>query len=476
MIERRGFRTGFAILVFFTMLAGDAWRYSISWYGWGVIILALAVGTVLLLWRGRTSIRPFPAPLLIFLVLATASIAWSFYPALTAVGALAQWLTTGAATALAISLSWAELLRALGLALRAILGLSLAFELVVALVIRHAVLPFWVDYDTKSVPKLLYWSRDVLFVDGKIQGIVGNSSLLAMIALLGLIVFGVQLAARSVGRVSGTLWMLLAALIAAITRSATIFVGIAVCVAVLAAVLAVRRARTRRTRIITYWTLAALVLSGAAIVTVSIRQLLALLGKSDTLTGRLGIWDAVIGLAQQRPVAGWGWISYWAPWVAPFKNLVKKAGVQQLHAHNAWLDVWLQLGILGVAVVAALVLLTVYRAWRMATRVPAPHSEALGSAPEPVRGPFVTSAPGRSGAVVSQWRVRRRDRPTSPPYPPAASALTLLPILLLTALLVQSLAESRLIVEYGWLLLALLAVKSARRDPVTSKVTSKVMP
>jgi O-antigen ligase len=134
------------------------------------------------------------------------------------------------------------------------------------------------------------------------------------------------------------------------------------------AVLAVRRARTRRARIATYWTLAALVLAGGALVTLFSRQLLALLGKSDTLTGRLGIWDAVIGLAQQRPVAGWGWISYWAPWVAPFKNLVKKAGVQQLHAHNAWLDVWLQLGILGVVVFAALVLLTGYRAWRMATR------------------------------------------------------------------------------------------------------------
>jgi exopolysaccharide production protein ExoQ len=249
-----------------------------------------------------------------------------------------------------------------------------------------------------------------------------------MIALLGLIVFGVQLAARSVGRLSGTLWMLLAALIAAITRSATIFVGIAVCAAVLAAVLAVRRARTRRARIATYWTLAALVLAGAGLVTLFSRQLLALLGKSDTLTGRLGIWDAVIGLAQQRPVAGWGWISYWAPWVAPFKNLVKKAGVQQLHAHNAWLDVWLQLGILGVVVFAALVLLTVYRAWQMA-----------------IRTPSATAQPATS--------------------PAAASALALLPILLLTALIVQSLAESRLIVEYGWLLLALLAIKTAQQKP-----------
>lgn len=454
MIERRGFRIGFAVLVFFTLLAGDAWRYSISWYGWGVIILAIATGSILLLWHGRKSLRPFPAPLLAFLVLATLSIAWSFYPALTAAGALSQWLTTAGALALAISLSWAELLRALGLALRAILALSLVFELVVSLVIGHAVLPFWVDYGTTSVPKLLYWSRDVLFVDGKIQGIVGNSSLLAMIALLGLIVFGVQLAARSVSRLSGTLWMLLAALIAALTRSATIFVGIAVCAAVLGAVLAVRHARTRRTRIVTYWTLAALVLAAAALVSLFSRQLLALLGKSDTLTGRLGIWDAVIGLAQQRPVVGWGWISYWAPWVAPFKNLVKRAGVQQLHAHNAWLDVWLQLGILGVVVFAALVLLTGYRAWRMATGTLAMATQAPANLANPATPTTLTDAPGQPQ-----------------PSPAAASALALLPILLLTALIVQSLAESRLLVEYGWLLLALLAVKTARETGKGHAVT-----
>jgi hypothetical protein len=49
--------------------------------------------------------------------------------------------------------------------------------------------------------------------------------------------------------------------------------------------------------------------------------------------------------------------------------------------------------------------------------------------------------------------------------PAAASALALLPILLLAALLVQSLAESRLLVEYGWLLLALLAFKTAQHEP-----------
>ena len=425
MLERRGFRIGFATLVLFTVLAGDAWRYSISWYGWGVIALGITVVSVLLLTRHRGWRKPLPVGMVAFLLLATASIAWSYYPAASALGVTAQWVTTIAALGLAVALRWDEILVALGLALRIILGLSVLFELVVALVIRQPVLPLWVDYGSQAkLPKLLYWSRDVLFVDGKIQGIVGNSSLLAMIALLGLIVFGVQLAARTVGRIQGIASLALAALVVGLTRSPTIFIGIAVCAAVLAAILALRHFRSRRGRAVVYAAMGAAVVLAGVGVAVFGRQLLALVGKSETLTGRAGIWDAVIGLAQQRPAFGWGWVSYWVPWVAPFDHLVSRAGVQQLHAHNAWLDVWLQLGIAGLLVFGFFVLVTTLRAWFVAV-----------------------------------------DRPQAGPGEPGRyTATSLLPILIVAALLVQSLAESRLLVEYGWLLMALLAVKMKRRE------------
>ena len=233
MIERRGFRIGFATLALFTTLAGDAWRYSITWYGWGVIVLGLAIGTGVLLVHNRARLRQLPYPMLAFLILATASIACSFYPGLTALGALSQWLTTAGAVAIAVILSWEELLTALGLALRLVLGLSIVFELVVSVFIRHRILPLWVDYgDTEHLPKLLFWSRNLLFVTGKIQGIVGNSSTLAIIALFGLIVFGIQLASRTVRRTWGIVWLLLAAAIVVFTRSGTIYVAVVVCAVV----------------------------------------------------------------------------------------------------------------------------------------------------------------------------------------------------------------------------------------------------
>ncbi|MDO9395056.1 MAG: O-antigen ligase family protein, partial [Herbiconiux sp.] len=126
------------------------------------------------------------------------------------------------------------------------------------------------------------------------------------------------------------------------------------------------------------------------------------------------------GLAAQRPAFGWGWVSYWVPWVEPFTDLAVRKGVTYLQAHNAWLDVWLQLGIAGLVVFIALVVGASYRAWWFAVDLP---RDALGA-------------------------------------PRAQVLLTLAPALLLTALIAQSFFESRLLIEGGWALLVVIAVKT----------------
>jgi len=426
-LDDRRFRLGFAVVALFTVLAGDAWRYSISWYGFAAICVVLAVISVLLVVRerGHWAFSTLPYPLLAFLVLATVSITWSYYPGATALGVVATLVTVIGGLALAVSLTWAELLAALGRTLRIILGLSIAFELIVALFVRAPVLPFWpspgVDYDNlpTPIPKLLYWSRNELFTaDGKIQGVVGNSSLLGFIALLALIVFSIQFAGKTVSRASGIASIVVAALVIYLTRSATITIALVVLAAVVVLVLLLRRFENRRGYI---WAGVAVVVAGGIAVMIAIPdKLLAILGKSPDLTNRTEIWGHVIDLAQQRPAFGWGWVSYWVPWVAPFDTLASNSGVRQLHAHNAWLDIWLQLGIVGLVVFGALVLSTLVRSWLYA-----------------------------------------RERPIGPGFTPVAhTAQSLLPLLIIVALLVQSVAESRLIVEYGLVLLTVMAVRT----------------
>ena len=428
MMASPAFRNGFAVLVFFTVLAGDAWRYSISWYGFGAVAIAITTIAAILLVRERRldrwNVGKLPYPLLAFLLLATVSIAWSHYRGATAIGLLVTWMTIVTAVGVAVTYSWREILNGLAAALRIILGLSLVFELVVATLVRAPLLPFWVDYgDQEKLPKLLYWSRNELFEvfdGGKIQGIVGNSSLLGFVALLGLIVFGLRLAEKRGRGFWPWFWLGIAGLTVLFTRSATITIAIAACAFVVLVILAIRRSRSPRGRAIVYGVIAGAAAAGIAAIFLFSSQLLGVLGKSDDLTGRLLIWERVIGLAQERPAFGWGWISYWMPWVDPFDSLVVRSGVLQLHAHNAWLDVWMQLGVAGLIVFGALVLFTLLRSWTTAV-----------------------------------------DRPQSAPDAPGEyTVVSMLPILLLVALLVQSVAESRLLVEYGMLLLVITAVKT----------------
>lgn len=405
------YRHFLATFGFFTLVAGDVWRYLLSWWGWGAIILVFVTLAVVELARSRVDVRRLPLLLLASLALMALSIAWSAYPGASALGVVATLATTVYAVFLATCFTWAELLDALVRALRIILVLSLLFELVVAVVVRGPVLPLWVDYSgLDEIPKAFYWSRDLLFEGGRIQGIVGNANILAMAALLSLIA---EVARRVAGR--GTfpgfvVGLVLAVGTLALTRSSTVFIAAAAVAVVSVAAWFARRGSGLR-RVTTAVGLLA-VSAGAVVAAVVFRgPLLELLGKSADLTNRLDIWAIVADLAGERPMAGWGWVSYWAPWVEPFDDLVVINGVTYLQAHNAWLDVYLQLGILGLVIIGLFALTTLVRAW-----------------------------------------VHALDGPRD-------SAL--LPIALLVAVLVQGLAESRLLIEIGWAILVIVSIRTA---------------
>lgn len=235
MNETSVYRRTLATLGLFTLAAGDVWRYLLSWYGWGAIVLILCALAVIELVRLRVDLRRLPYPLMAYLALATVSIAWSAYPGASALGVAGLLVTATFGLYLATAIDLTTFVRCLGTALRWILGLSLLFELFVATVIRDRVLPLWVDYsDLDKVPAAFYWSRDLLFDGGRIQGIVGNSNLLAFAALLAVIVFGVQIAARATSRFWTGAWMLIALGTLALTRSSTVLVaGVAVAIVAL---------------------------------------------------------------------------------------------------------------------------------------------------------------------------------------------------------------------------------------------------
>ncbi|WP_167136700.1 O-antigen ligase family protein [Diaminobutyricimonas sp. TR449] len=430
MTKARDIRVGVVAFLFFVAVGGPAIRNALGWWGWGVAVAAAL--TVSLVWviRERRQIHWnfVPFALVLWMLLAALSISWSAYPLSSLLGVGALFGGVLLALPLGTLTTRAQLRDGFALMARWVLGLSLVFELIVSWFVRHPVAPVWLGIGWEESLKQQQWSRNVLFVDGKIQGLLGNSTATATLAAVALIVFAIQFVDDRNRRAWHVGWIVVAAGIILLTRSAGVLIALVAVAAVLVLMLAVRRYTSRRARITIASIAAAAVLGAVIAVTFFDAQLLALLGKDSTLTNRTGIWETVIGVADDRPWFGWGWVSYWTPWVEPFEGLVTINGVTQTHAHNAWLDIWLQLGIVGLVVFALLVLRTLIRAWTAATDRP-----RLGLTQE--------------GAY---------------------DATSVLPLLVVVLLLVQSASESHLLVEGWWVMFTALAIRlksDAIKDP-----------
>jgi exopolysaccharide production protein ExoQ len=79
-----------------------------------------------------------------------------------------------------------------------------------------------------------------------------------------------------------------------------------------------------------------------------------LLGKNSTFTGRLPLWQDSFsyGIAE-RPWFGHGWLAFWTQDRVSFEVLLR-ANWKVPHAHNAFIDTWLYLGLIGVVLLVAI--------------------------------------------------------------------------------------------------------------------------
>ncbi|GAA1494838.1 hypothetical protein GCM10009627_31840 [Curtobacterium herbarum] len=415
--EREAFALATAVLL--TLFAGDAVPNTITWYGAAAVWALEGAWGISVVVRARPPLTRTPRALWLFLAWCLVTVIWSHWRPATLASTVAQVVCALVAFAIASTLTWRRILDAASLAFRWVLGLSLLFEAVVAVVVRHPIAPIWTDYGDRKIPDAFYFSRAELFTGGRIQGLPGNANLLAMVALLAAIAVAVQLAEGRLRRNQAIGWLVVAGVVFALTRSSTVIVAAVAVAGVLAVALWMRRVPSGH-RAGRYLGLVAVVAVVVVAVVLGREQLLDVLGRSSDLTGRGTIWAAVWGLVVQHPVLGWGWIGYWWPNIPMLSGLAPLHGVQYLQAHDAGLDVWMQTGIVGLVLFAVYVLTTLARSWAGATR--------------PGFGPDL------------------RPRPFDP--------VTLFPLLVVVALLVQSVAESRLLYQGNWVLFALMAIKS----------------
>jgi exopolysaccharide production protein ExoQ len=88
-------------------------------------------------------------------------------------------------------------------------------------------------------------------------------------------------------------------------------------------------------------------------------NLLALLGKNSTLTGRTVIWAAVLTSIVKHPVLGFGYSAFWIGFKGEAVNLAVATGYAGLgNAENGVLQLWLEVGLVGVVLLCLMLLRT----------------------------------------------------------------------------------------------------------------------
>lgn len=91
---------------------------------------------------------------------------------------------------------------------------------------------------------------------------------------------------------------------------------------------------------------------------------LNVLGRDATLTNRTRIWDAVLQGIRARPVLGYGYGAFWRGNVGPSGIVFRTFGAPIGHAHNGFLEIWAQVGEVGLAVVAVVLVGSFRQAFR----------------------------------------------------------------------------------------------------------------
>jgi len=98
-------------------------------------------------------------------------------------------------------------------------------------------------------------------------------------------------------------------------------------------------------------------------------EVLALLGRDATLTDRTVIWELLVDFGWERPWLGHGYGAFWASEAAfYFGDRWKDLD----HAHNGYMDLWLELGFVGLGAFAALLVTANLKAWNALLAQPRP--------------------------------------------------------------------------------------------------------
>lgn len=371
--------------------------------GWAGYIAALAVLCALLLlsliarrdeldWNWAT----LPITLVAYLAWAGMSVLWSGYQRVTLASFGYLLLVTFVGVYIGLSRDTIQIIRSFGDVLRAVLLVSLVLEVLSGIVF--------------DAPLAALNIGGELAYGGPISGLVADRNQLGLLAAIGAATFAIEWRTKAIPRRVAVPSLALAAGTIVFTQSPVVTM-VAVMLAAAAGVLyGIRRLAPERRQIAQYLVLG--MLAVAAVLAWLLRApIIALFNATGELQFRLELWQRVLDFVPLHWLEGWGWMGIWNASVPPYAVLTPTAGRPHDSALNAVVDLWLQVGAVGVVIFLALVGFAFTRSWLLA---------------------------GRRRSVVYTW-----------------------PALVLVALITVSTAESAILTEAGWLLFVICCVKAS---------------
>lgn len=304
-----------------------------------IVLLVSYSGICLLVfhWRqlGSALVKEWPIWLLIGITITSAI--WSQAPSLTLRRSIALLLATLYGWLLAVRYPFATVLRLLGWAMAIITSASIV-----------------------SIALGMDWAlMDAPFA-GEWQGVMFHKNALGRIAVIAIIVF------TALVRQETWPWRILWLLLASSAFILVIGSGSASAIVVLFAVICVG---------ITVWIVTLLsgnerwqgVFLGIGIIVplgilvfFHLPEIARFLGRSVTLTGRLPLWEALLSIGWKQPLLGYGFGAFWlgSGQMMPIDIALMRLRFPWAgHAHNGFIDTWLEVGLIGLLLIVMIIFL-----------------------------------------------------------------------------------------------------------------------
>ena len=393
------FARAMSILVIATALGTHLLRSVVGVAGLTAIVASELVLCGLMLIARRRVVRWnafLPISLAVFIAWCAVSYFWSYYPKASLVGIASQLSFVVLALAISSTRDTIQLIRAIGDVLRVFLATSLTLEIFAGVLIDG--------------PIEFLGIRGNLVNGEGIQGVFGSRNAFMLVSLIALVTFIIEWRTKSVTReVAG--WSVLGAALCVLLAASPVGFVTALVVVVVAALLFALRKMEPSVRRGTEIAAASAAGLGLIVAWALRGSILEALSSSEVLQYRLSLWSEELRLAAMKPLEGWGWVGLWPRKTQPFTVMNSGSGDIHNSGLNIYLDAWLQVGIVGLALLLILLGFAFARSWSLATS---------------------------KKSEIYLW---------SP--------------LVLSLLLVSGLAESTALTEWGWFFVVLIVARSS---------------